>query len=303
VLVLMVASIPVAMPAVFSITMALGALALSKEQAIVSKLSAIEEMAGVDILCSDKTGTLTKNQLSLSEPMLFAATDPQDCILAAALASKLEDKDAIDTAVITALKDQSVLKTWTLSKFVAFDPVTKRTQATVADASGKSFMVAKGAPQAIVDLAQASADVARKSRKRSTSWQRRARALGVARSADGGASWSFLGILPMFDPPRDDSKETIDKAAEKGVRVMMITGDDTAIAIETARQFGMGTHIIAAADAFPKDMDPDNVPPAIIDAIERADGFARVFPEHKYAIVKALQSRGPPGGDDRRRGQ
>jgi H+-transporting ATPase len=133
-----------------------------KEQAIVSKLSAIEEMAGVDILCSDKTGTLTKNQLSLSEPMLFAATDPQDCILAAALASKLEDKDAIDTAVITALKDQSVLKTWTLSKFVAFDPVTKRTQATVADASGKSFMVAKGAPQAIVDLAQASADVAQK---------------------------------------------------------------------------------------------------------------------------------------------
>jgi H+-transporting ATPase len=96
----------------------------------------------------------------------------------------------------------------------------------------------------------------------------------------------------MFDPPRDDSKETIDRAAEKGVRVMMITGDDTAIAIETARQLGMGTHIIAAADAFPKDMDPDNVPPAIIDAIERADGFARVFPEHKYAIVKALQSRG-----------
>ncbi|HRD93474.1 MAG TPA: plasma-membrane proton-efflux P-type ATPase [Accumulibacter sp.] len=293
VLVLMVASIPVAMPAVFSITMALGALALSKQQAIVSKLSAIEEMAGVDILCSDKTGTLTKNQLSLSEPMLFAATDPQDCILAAALASKLEDKDAIDTAVITALKDQSVLKSWTLTKFVAFDPVTKRTQATVTDASGKSFMVAKGAPQAIVDLAQAPAEIAQKVKDAVDRLASQgARALGVARSADGGASWSFLGILPMFDPPRDDSKDTIDRAAEKGVRVMMITGDDTAIAIETARQLGMGTNIIAAADAFPKDMDPDNVPPAIIDGIERADGFARVFPEHKYAIVKALQSRG-----------
>ena len=293
VLVLMVASIPVAMPAVFSITMALGALALSKQQAIVSRLSAIEEMAGVDILCSDKTGTLTKNQLSLSEPMLFAATDPQDCILAAALASKLEDKDAIDTAVITALKDQSVLKAWTLGKYVPFDPVTKRTQATVSDASGKSFMVAKGAPQAIVDLAKAPAEIAEKVKQAVDKLAAQgARALGVARSADGGASWSFLGILPMFDPPRDDSKETIDKAAEKGVRVMMITGDDTAIAIETARQLGMGTHIIPAADAFPKDMDPDNVPPAIIDAIERADGFARVFPEHKYAIVKALQSRG-----------
>ncbi len=293
VLVLMVASIPVAMPAVFSITMALGALALSKQQAIVSKLSAIEEMAGVDILCSDKTGTLTKNQLSLSEPILFAATDPQDCILAAALASKLEDRDAIDTAVITSLKDQTLLKGWTLTRFVAFDPVTKRTQASLTDASGKSIMVAKGAPQSIVDLAQAPADVAQKVKEAvdqlaSTG----SRALGVARSEDGGTTWSFLGILPMFDPPRDDSKETIDKAAEKGVRVMMITGDDTAIAIETARQLGMGTHIIAAADAFPKDMDPDNVPSTIIDAIERADGFARVFPEHKYAIVKALQSRG-----------
>ena len=293
VLVLMVASIPVAMPAVFSITMALGALDLSKQQAIVSKLSAIEEMAGVDILCSDKTGTLTKNQLSLSEPILFAATDPQNCILAAALASKLEDKDAIDTAVITSLKDQTLLKGWTLTKFVAFDPVTKRTQASLTDASGKSIMVAKGAPQSIVDLAQVPADVAQKVKEAvdqlaSTG----SRALGVARSADGGTTWSFLGILPMFDPPRDDSKETIDKAAEKGVRVMMITGDDTAIAIETAHQLGMGTHIIAAADAFPKDMDPDNVPSTIIDAIERADGFARVFPEHKYAIVKALQSRG-----------
>src|SRR5208337_4193879 len=153
VLVLLVASIPVAMPTVFSITMALGALALSKEKAIVSKLSAIEEMAGVDILCSDKTGTLTKNQLSLGEPILFAATDPQDCILAAALASRAEDRDAIDTAVISALKTPEALKSWTLTKFTPFDPVTKRTQAEVTESSGKTVVVAKGAPQAIVDLA------------------------------------------------------------------------------------------------------------------------------------------------------
>ena len=111
VLVLLVASIPVAMPTVFSITMALGALALSKEKAIVSRLSAIEEMAGVDILCSDKTGTLTKNQLKLGDPILLATNDAQEVILAAALASKIEDRDAIDTAVIEALKDQSALKT------------------------------------------------------------------------------------------------------------------------------------------------------------------------------------------------
>jgi H+-transporting ATPase len=293
VLVLLVASIPVAMPTVFSMTMALGALALSKEKAIVSKLSAIEEMAGVSILCSDKTGTLTKNQLKLGEPIMLAATDPQDCILAAALASRIEDRDAIDTAVITALKDQSALQACKQMTFVPFDPVTKRTEATVTDASGEAVVVAKGAPQAIVDLAKPSAEILDKVKQTvATLAAKGSRALGVARSSDGGTTWSLLGILPMFDPPRDDSKATIEKANEKGVKVKMVTGDDTAIAIETARQLGMGTKIIPAADAFPKDMDPNNLPPQIIDAIERADGFARVFPEHKYAIVKALQSRG-----------
>jgi H+-transporting ATPase len=293
VLVLLVASIPVAMPTVFSITMALGALALSKEKAIVSKLSAIEEMAGVDILCSDKTGTLTKNQLKLGEPLILAATHPQDCILAAALASRIEDRDAIDTAVIAALKDPGTLQAWKQMKFVPFDPVTKRTEATVADPSGMATVVAKGAPQAIVDLVKPSADIADKVKQTVAALAAKgSRALGVARSNDGGTTWSLLGILPMFDPPRDDSKATIEKANEKGVKVKMVTGDDTAIAIETARQLGMGTKIIPAADAFPKDMDPNRVPSQIIDAIERADGFARVFPEHKYAIVKALQSRG-----------
>jgi H+-transporting ATPase len=293
VLVLLVASIPVAMPAVFSINMALGALALSKQRAIVSRLSAIEEMAGVDILCSDKTGTLTKNQLTLGEPILISARNAQDCILAAALASRLEDRDAIDTAVIEALKDQEALKSYRQVKFVPFDPVSKRTAATVSDPQGKSIVVSKGAPQVMVDLAGPAADVAQRVKTTVNELAAKgSRALGVARSEDGGHTWSLLGILPMFDPPRDDSRATIEMANAKGVRVKMVTGDDTAIAIETARQLGMGTHIIPAADAFPKDMDPNHVPSAIADAIERADGFARVFPEHKYAIVKALQARG-----------
>jgi H+-transporting ATPase len=293
VLILLVASIPVAMPAVFSITMALGALALSKEKAIVSRLEAIEEMAGVDILCSDKTGTLTKNQLKLGDPILIAAGDPQEVILAGALSSKIEDRDAIDTAVIEALKDQSVLAGYKQTKFVPFDPVSKRTAATVTSTQGKTFVVSKGAPQAIVDLVKPAQDIADRVKQTVDELAGRGyRALAVARSDDNGATWALLGILPMFDPPRDDSKATIDMVTAKGVRVKMITGDDTAIARETARQLGMGTHIIAAADAFPQDMDPNNVPPQIVDAIERADGFARVFPEHKYAIVKALQSRG-----------
>jgi H+-transporting ATPase len=253
--------------------MALGALSLSKQQAIVSKLSAIEEMAGVDILCSDKTGTLTRNQLTLAEPILLAGNDAQDGILAAALASNIEDRDAIDTAVISALKDQNALKNWKKVKFVPFDPVTKRTAATVTDPTGKAFMVTKGAPQAIVDIAKPTAELAQKVKDTVAALAAKgSRALGVARSEDNGVTWSLLCILPMFDPPRDDSKMTIDNAREKGVQVKMITGDDTAIAIETARQLGLGINIIPAADAFPKDMDPNNVPPEIVDVIERADG-------------------------------
>jgi H+-transporting ATPase len=293
VLVLLVASIPVAMPAVFSVTMALGALALSRQKAIVSRLEAIEEMAGVDILCSDKTGTLTKNQLKLGDPILFAARDGQEVVLAGALASKIEDRDAIDTAVIEALTDPVSLKAWKQTGFTPFDPVTKRTSAHVTAPDGREIVVSKGAPQVIAELVKADEKAAAAVHRTVEELGARGyRALGVARSDDAGVSWRLLGILPMFDPPRDDSKATIDLARAKGVTIKMITGDDTAIARETARQLGLGTNIIAAADAFPKDMDPNNVPPHIVDAIETADGFARVFPEHKYAIVKALQGRG-----------
>jgi H+-transporting ATPase len=281
------------MPTVFSITLALGALALSRSGAIVSRLSAIEEMAGVDILCSDKTGTLTKNELKVGEPILVSGENGQDCILAAALASRAEDHDAIDLAVISALKDQKALAEWKLVKFVPFDPVTKRTEAALTNKAGDAISVAKGAPQAIVDLCAPSPEIRKQVETLVASLAAKgSRALAVARSSDSGKTWSLLGVLPMSDPPRDDSKATIDNARAKGVRVKMITGDDTAIAIETARQLGMGTNIIPAAEAFPKTMDPDHVPAKIVALIERADGFARVFPEHKYAIVKALQSQG-----------
>jgi len=191
------------------------------------------------------------------------------------------------------LKNQNALKAYKQTRFLPFDPVTKRTAATVTDAEGKSLVVTKGAPQVIVDLAKPVADIAERVKTTVDELAAKgSRALGVARSEDAGQTWSLLGILPMIDPPRDDSKATIEMANAKGVRVKMVTGDDTAIAIETARKLGMGTHIIPAAEAFPKDMDPNKVPTGIVDAIERADGFACVFPEHKYAIVKALQSRG-----------
>lgn len=293
VLVLLVASIPVAMPTVFSVTLALGALELSKEKAIVSKLSAIEEMAGVDILCSDKTGTLTKNQLTLGDTILLTAKDSNECILAASLSSKLENNDAIDTAIINSLSDKEQLKDWTLKKFVPFDPVSKRTEATLVSKDGLEYKFSKGAPQAIVDMCNVDKETSDQVMNSINDLASRGyRALAVAELNPNENKWKILGILSMFDPPRDDSKSTIEEAAKKGVKVKMITGDDTAIAIETAKQLNMGTNILNASDVFPKDMDPDNVPEKIADLIEKADGFARVFPEHKYAIVKALQKRG-----------
>ena len=291
VLVLLVASIPVAMPAVFSITMALGALALSKEKAIVSRLSSIDEMAGADILCSDKTGTLTKNILTLGDPIPLDGADPAEIVLAGALASRSEDSDAIDGAVIAALPDKAVLGKYRLSRFTPFDPVSKRTEAAVAGPDGTAFLVSKGAPHAIVALCGGQNAEAVDTHV-ATLGEKGYRALAVARSDDDGAHWRLLGILPMYDPPRDDSKQTIDNVRAKGVTVKMITGDDTAIARETARQLGLGANILAAADVFPKDMDPDNVPGPIANRILTADGFARVFPEHKYAIVKTFQKNG-----------
>ncbi len=293
VLILVIASIPVAMPAVLSVTMALGALALSRKKAIVSRLEAIEEMAGVDVLCSDKTGTLTKNQLTLGEPVVFGEESAEACILGGALASKKEDDDAIDLAVIGGLKDPKALAGYTQTAFTPFDPVGKRTEATVTDPEGKKLRFTKGAPQVIAGLCKLDGDMGVKAQQAvDTMADKGFRALGVARSDDDGKTWAFLGILPLFDPPREDSKETILQAEKRGLEVKMVTGDDVAIASEIAGQLGMGTHIQPAGNLFTEGVDPSHPPDQAARAIEAADGFARVFPEHKYGIVKALQDRG-----------
>lgn len=292
VLILAIASIPVAMPAVLSITMALGALAMSKKKAIVAKLQAIEEMAGVDILCSDKTGTLTKNELSLDEPVTFAAANGQDCILAAALASEAENNDAIDQAIIGGLTERSTLDSCTQLEFVPFDPVSKRTEAKVKMPNGKLIRYTKGAPQVIIDMSNLDNEQQTKASDTVKEFAKRGyRTLGVASSEDDGTTWIFSGIIPMFDPPRDDSAATIQHAKEHGLQVKMVTGDDIAIAAETSGKLGLGTHIQPATDLFGND-SPDHLPARTTACIENADGFGRVFPEHKYGIVKALQQRG-----------
>lgn len=293
VLVLLVASVPVALPAVMSVTLALGALALSKQKAIVSRLSAIDELAGVDVLCSDKTGTLTQNKLTLDTPIVFSNANADEVILAAALATQTSSEDAIDQAVLKGIQDASTLSQYKQTHFTPFDPVNKRTIATVTDSAGKSWQFAKGAPQAISALCKL--DTATE-----TAYDNKVhdlashgyRALGAASSEDNGTTWKLLGILPLLDPPRVDAKETIAKTKELGLQVKMVTGDDVAIGAEIATQLGMGPNLLVASDVFPQGTDSSHIPQASITAVEKADGFGRVFPEHKYEIVKALQQGG-----------
>ncbi|MDD5642316.1 MAG: plasma-membrane proton-efflux P-type ATPase, partial [Syntrophales bacterium] len=290
VLILVVASIPVAMPAVLSVTMALGALVLSKMKAIVSRLQSIEEMAGIDVLCSDKTGTLTLNRLTLGDPVIFGQAQPQEVILAACLASREENRDAIDDAVMDGLQDKSLLKAYSLTKFMPFDPVNKRTESTVQEGD-KTFKVTKGAPQVIMDLCHLEGDIQSQAKKSVDELAAKGyRTLGVARADDGDA-WRFLGLVPLYDPPRPDAAETIAEAQNRGIKVKMITGDNVAIGREIAKQLGLGTNIQPASDIFPKEGECE-LGGAMVDRIEQADGFAEVFPEHKYNIVKALQGRG-----------
>jgi H+-transporting ATPase len=288
-LVLLVAAIPVAMPTVLSVTMAVGARLLAKKEAIVTRLSAIEELAGVDVLCSDKTGTLTQNKLTLGDPFSVHGIPGDQVILWAALASRAEDKDTIDLAVIGGVKDDQALKGYQVVHFQPFDPVHKRTEATVKGGDGKQFFVAKGAPQVILQMATDAGEVKPAVEKAVNEFAARGfRSLGVAR-ADEEGQWQFAGVLPLFDPPREQAKATIASARQMGVNVKMVTGDQMAIARETAKQLGMGTNIVDASALG--DMKHHETAQAS-EAIEKADGFAQVFPEHKFYIVDVLQKAG-----------
>ena len=269
--------------------MAVGARLLAKKEAIVTKLSSIEELAGVDVLCSDKTGTLTQNKLTLGDPFCVDGISPTDVVLWAALASRAEDKDTIDLAVLGGVKDDKELKSFKVLHFMPFDPVHKRTEATVKGADGKQFFVAKGAPQVILKMATNAAEVKGAVDKGILDFAGRGfRSLGVAR-ADELGKWKFIGMLPLFDPPRVDAKETISKAIQMGVKIKMVTGDQMAIARETSKQLGLGTNVL---DASALGDTTKNATPEISEEIEKADGFAEVFPEHKFFIVNTQQSSG-----------
>jgi H+-transporting ATPase len=302
-LVLLVAAIPAALPAVLSVSMAVGAITLARDGAIVSKLAAVEEMAGMDILCSDKTGTITKNELVLTEINPFQAFSENDVLLFASLASREEDHDPIDDAILARTKTlqgfSGLAGSYRILSFRPFDPVSKRTEAEVEDSAGNRFLVTKGAPQAVSALMDEEVSVTSKVNtddNKDTDGSliekfvdafasRGYRALGVGRTDDQG-NWHFAGLLALYDPPREDSAETIRTAQAMGVDVKMITGDHLAIAKEISKQVNLKPNIMLATSFLDQ---PDRKAEEIV---ENADGFAQVFPEHKYHIVELLQHRG-----------
>ncbi len=284
-LVLIVAAIPAALPAVLSVTMAVGAMQLAKKEAIVSRLAAIEEMAGVDILCSDKTGTITQNAITVAEVVPFEGFTKKDVLLYGTLASREENGDLIDIAIIKMSKDEQIESgSYKLDKFVPFDPIYKRTQAEIDGPKGR-FMAAKGAPQAISSLVAEDARNASVDKNVEMFANKGYRALGVAGTNSKGV-WSYVGLIALQDPPREDSAETIKTAKSLGVLIKMITGDHVAIAKEIARLVGLGTNILPASNFIDKSDEEAT------DIIEKADGFAQVFPEHKFKIVELLSARG-----------
>jgi H+-transporting ATPase len=296
-----IVGVPVGLPAVVTTTMAVGAAYLAKKQAIVQKLSAIESLAGVEILCSDKTGTLTKNKLSLSEPYTVQGVDPDDLMLTACLAASRKKKgiDAIDKAFLKSLKyyprAKSVLSKYKVIEFHPFDPVSKKVTAVVESPQGERITCVKGAPLFVLKTVEEDhpipEDIDKAYKNCVAEFATRGfRSLGVARKRGEGA-WEILGIMPCSDPPRHDTARTINEAKNLGLSIKMLTGDAVGIARETSRQLGLGTNVYNA-ERLGLGGGGDMPGSEVYDFVEAADGFAEVFPQHKYSVVEILQQRG-----------
>lgn len=345
-LVLTISAIPVAMPAVLTVTMAIGAVALAKKQAIVSRLDAIEELAGMDILCSDKTGTLTQNRMSIAEPYLEKNYTKADLYFYAVLASREENKDPIEAPIFEQFSQyapKSKREAYTLQEFVPFDPVSKRTEAVLDGVDGSRIIVTKGAPQVIIELSNE-----QEFNKQNAYNQVQAfaedgfRTLGVAYRKPEDQSYHFVGLIPLFDPPRADSQQTIHELKSQGVETKMITGDNLAVAKYIANLLEIGDDIEDVRElqgesneeylqlaeilssAMIKNLKSDlseqqlrhqvgqivnEVRKGLLDKtiatgsikkheseiiahIEKANGFAQVYPEDKYFIIDKLQKAG-----------
>ncbi|OAO97880.1 hypothetical protein AXX17_AT4G13200 [Arabidopsis thaliana] len=296
-LVLVIGGIPLAMPTVLYVIMVTGSLRLYRTGTITQRITAIEDMAAIDVLCSDKTGTLTLNKLSVDKNLIKVYSkdvEKEQVLLLAARASRTENGDGIDAAMVGSLADPK--ETRAGIREVHFNVVDKRTALTYIDSNGDWHRVSKGTPEQILDLCNVRDDLRKSVHSAIGNYAERGlKSLAVARQnvpektkESSGGPWEFVGLLPLFDPPRHDSAETIKRALDLGVNMKMITGDNLTIAKETGRRLGMGTNMYPITSLLGNHKD-DIIAYYPID--ESVDGFSGVFPEHKYHIVNKLQER------------
>ncbi len=277
ILVMFIASVPVALSAAFTVSMALGTEKLSKKSILVTKLEAIENTATMGILCADKTGTITRNVITVDSIVPMGCTEI-DVLKAAAEASRSEDKDIIDDAVLSLASEKNVVSEKQI-KFSPFNPSTKMTSATI---SGKStYYVAKGAVPSILEMAKVSSSQYKELNSHVEQMAKEGlRAIAVAKSSDQ-KKWVVMGLIALHDAPRTDAKKLIKELHAMGIKVKMLTGDNLAVARHVASEVGIGDNVVS--------MSTLGVMNKAEQAIISADGFANIYPEDKYTIIKALQ--------------
>jgi len=286
----LIGAVPVALPAVLTIVQAVGAMELAKKEVLVTRLDSIEDAASMDVLCLDKTGTITQNKLSVIDLLPFFGYEKKDVATIAGLASKEESKDLIDLAVIEHAKSFGAdFNLYKQVSFTPFEPSTKRSEAFIEGKEGH-FKAVKGAPQIIISLCKEMDEGRQREVNKAVEElsQKGYRTLAVARSEGDNDldNLRFVGLLSLADPIRPDSKDMIQEARKLGVKPMMLTGDNINIAKEIARQATIGNRIIRMIGL--KDLSETEQ----AKTIEESDGFAEIYPEDKYRIVKLLQSRG-----------
>ena len=289
VIVVLLGAIPAALPAVLTIVQTIGAKELANKGALVTRLDSVEDAASIDIICFDKTGTITQNKLSVVDSIPFSGNTKEDVLKKASLTSHSEGMDLIDLAVIDyAAKSGVNLNELKQVSYTPFDPSSKRTEAII-EAGGKRFRAVKGAAQVIISLChEMDKGTLDEVNKTIDGFSRKGyRTIAVARSdGDDLNNLKLTGLIPLADPPRPDSKSMIDQARKLGIKPMMLTGDSLDIAIEISNQIGIGNNIIRMADI--KDLSADQQ----LKIVSECDGFAEIYPEDKYKIVKLLQSGG-----------
>jgi plasma-membrane proton-efflux P-type ATPase len=287
-LVLLMSAVPVALPVMFTVSMAVGSMELARRGVLVTRLSAAEDAANMDVLCADKTGTLTMNRLSLTGALPQPEFTDNDVVRDGALASTEANQDPIDLAFLRAARERQLLQgSERTPSFTPFSPKTRRTEALV-ESGGRKIRVMKGALRTVADAVGLDASAIEALEARATEEaQKGVRVLAVAR-ANGDEPLQFVGLALLYDAPRPDSRQLIDELRSLGVTVKMLTGDALPVAREVARELGLGDVIRApelrAAQAAPTAHAPE--------LVQGSSGFAEVFPEDKFLVVESLQTAG-----------